>query len=305
MPNLALGRVRVVLVESAGPLNLGSIARVMKNMGLHQLVLVNPLCDPHCEEAQQMAVHAADVLQSAQIVSTLPAALAGCRRAIATTARDRALNIPLEHPRHGLPWLIDTNDGTTPTDAALIFGPEDRGLSNVELNYAQRCIRIPSSPVYATLNLAQAVAICCYELYQIAHGFDALRLEQTSDNQSDQSNCAPMHLDEAPCSNPPMDQTNNHADDRTESPPNQLDISASLDMLEGYYQHLERVLLDIGYLYPHTVIRRMEKFRRLFNRSHLSETEVAMLRGILRQVEWALQNPQSSITSPKELREKP
>ncbi len=238
-----LAEVRVVLVEPAGPLNVGAIARGMKNFGLQQLVLVNPQCDPLSAEAKLMAVHAADILETAQVMATLPEALQGCQRAIATTARVRTLSSVLEYPRTALPWLI-----TQPSQAAaLIFGPEYRGLSNEELNYAQRFVRIPSSPNYPSLNLASAVAICCYEL----------------------SICAQEGL----LSAEPTASTGDYA---------------SLDVLEGYYQQLEALLLKIGYLYPHTAASRMEKFRHLFNRSQLKNAEVAMLRGILTQMEWAL-----------------
>jgi tRNA/rRNA methyltransferase len=111
-----------------------------------------------------MAVHGVDILETAQQVETLPLALTGCQRAIATTARVRSLSTQLEHPRVALPWLLE--EAVT---SALIFGPEYRGLSNVELNYAQRFVCIPSSADYPSLNLAQAVAVCCYELFQIAH----------------------------------------------------------------------------------------------------------------------------------------
>jgi tRNA/rRNA methyltransferase len=103
-----LHHIRIVLVEPAGPLNIGSVARVMKNMGLRHLVLVNPHCDPFGTQARQMAVHAADVLESAQQVPTLALALEGCFRAIATTARPRDVvpAVPLEPPRQALPWLL-------------------------------------------------------------------------------------------------------------------------------------------------------------------------------------------------------
>jgi len=156
-----LQQVRIVLVEPAGPLNVGAIARILKNMGLSQLVLVNPQCDRDSGEARQMAVHAQDVLQAARIVPTLPEALQGCRRVIATTGRDDStLNLTLELPRAVLPWLLDPTDGPT----ALIFGREDRGLTNDELNQAQRFLQVPSDPIYPSLNLAQAVALCAYEL---------------------------------------------------------------------------------------------------------------------------------------------
>jgi tRNA/rRNA methyltransferase len=232
-----LDSIRIVLVEPAGALNVGSIARVMKNMGLQHLILVNPQCDRTSDDARKMAVHARDLLDAAQIVPTLPDAIAGCQRVIATSGRDRTLPTDLEPPRTALPWLFGV-------PSALIFGREDRGLNNQELNYAQRFVRIPSNPEYPSLNLAQSVAICAYELAQCAIA-----------------------------SEPQLHVT---------SP------SAPVEVLEQYYKHLETLLLKIGYLYPHTTLSRMEKFRRLYNRAELSSTEVSMLQGILSQVEWAL-----------------
>jgi tRNA/rRNA methyltransferase len=240
-----LENIRIVLVEPAGPLNIGSVARAMKNMGLRYLVLVNPHCDPLGPEARQMAVHAADILEAAQQVDSIPDALVGCYRAIATTARPRSAATTLEHPRQALPWLLDT-------PSALIFGPEDRGLNNEELNYAQRFIGIPSHPDYPSLNLAQAVAVCCYELYQITQFSEPIQ---------------PVQL--APLEHQPAE------------PP------ASMDALEGYFQHLEHILLDIGFLFPHTAASRMQKIRQIFGRSQLSLSELALLRGILRQTAWA------------------
>jgi tRNA/rRNA methyltransferase len=251
MTEIALSHIRIVLVEPAGALNVGSIARILKNMGLGRLVLVNPSCDPLSAEARQMAVHAADVLESAEVVPTLPDALKGCQRAIATTVRTRSVETSLEHPRTALPWLLAKATEVQPTQSALIFGSEDRGLSNEELKYAQRFVCIPSSPIYQSLNLAQAVAICCYELYQGVNQpelvmSDASALVQTAG------------------------------------------LLASLDDLEAYYQNLEELLLKIGYLHSHTARSRMEKFRRLLNRAYPAPSEVAMLRGVLRQVAWAL-----------------
>ncbi len=272
-----LAQVRIILVEPAGPLNIGAIARVMKNMGLRRLVLVNPQCDPLDSNARQMAVHAIDVLEAAQRVATLPRALEGCQRAIATTVRTRASTAHLEHPRMSLPWLVEplpsntygstqAEPGVFSYQSALIFGPEERGLSNTELNYAQRFVRIPSNPEYPSLNLAQAVAICCYELYQIT---------QVNSNPS-------VEVQAATAANSDLPK------DQLPETPNEI-TPASFEVLEGYYQQLEAVLLKIGYLYPQTTASRMEKFRRLFNRSQLSSEEVSMLRGILSQVTWALQ----------------
>jgi len=239
---MGLAGLRIVLVEPAGQINIGAIARVMKNFGLNQLVLVNPQCDRLSEEALRMAVHAKEILTSAVLVDTLPAALQGCVRVIATTGRVRSWDIPLENPRTALPWLLEEPE----QPVALVFGREDRGLSNEELNYAQRFVHIPTSENYLSLNLATAVGICCYELAQ--------------------------------CTNPSETQTLSKTD------------MAPFDVVEAYYQQLESLLLQIGYLYPHTAASRMEKFRQLYNRAYLQTTEVAMLRGILQQIKWAIKN---------------
>ncbi|MEB3211473.1 MAG: RNA methyltransferase [Leptolyngbyaceae bacterium] len=280
MTNSPLPRIRIVLVEPAGPLNLGSVARVMKNMGLTRLVLVNPHCHPDEDEARQMAVHAGDVLESAQMVSTLPDALVGCHRAVATTSRERdLLGDSLEHPRQVLPWLLgdrpatqrasETNPPLDALESALIFGPEDRGLSNTELSYAQRYLKIPTSPIYPSMNLAQAVAVCCYEIRQLI---------------LDRQENLTVQLDI------PLEDISEEISEKVlGDAPGEINVAppAPIDDLEGFYQHLEETLLRIGYVLPHTAHSRMKKFRRLFNRAELSVEEVSMLRGILRQVGWA------------------
>jgi tRNA/rRNA methyltransferase len=232
----SLAHIKIILVEPAGALNVGSVARVMKNMGLQQLVLVNPQCDRHSDDAQKMAVHAKDILAQAQEVPTLGDALIGCQRAIATTGRPRSPDLPLTTPREALPWLLAENLNT-----ALIFGREDRGLSNEELSFAQRYLYIPANSAYPSLNLAQAVAVCAYELRQAA-------------------------IDPAP--------------------PVEYSATAPLDHLEAYYHHLEQTLLDIGYLYPHTAAARMKKIRRIYHRANLTPEDLALLRGMLSQIDW-------------------
>ena len=250
-----LEQIRIVLVEPAGPLNVGAAARVMKNMGLGHLVLVKPQCDPADEAARRMAVHGADVLAAAAVVESLPAALAGCERAIATTGRLHRQDQPLESPEAALPWLLPP----TPEQsfaAALIFGPEDRGLSNEELIYAQRWVRIPATDAYPSLNLAQAVAVCSYLLHR------AVATASLAETFAPAVVAGPL---------------------------------APLEQIEGFYRDLEIVLLKIGYLYPHTAASRMAKLRRLLHRAWPDSQELAMLRGILRQVNWAVDTAQQEI----------
>jgi tRNA/rRNA methyltransferase len=128
---------------------------------------------------------------------------------------------------------------------ALVFGPEDQGLSNEELALCHRQIQIPTDPAYPSLNLAQAVGICCYELRTLL------------------------------CPDPPL-------------PPSPgLSKPAPFELLEGFFGQLEALLLQIGYLYPHTARRKMLKLRALFHRAGLTVSEVALLRGILRQLQWS------------------
>ena len=282
---LDLSAVRIVLVSPAGPLNVGSVARVMKNFGLSQLVLVDPQCEALGEAAMQMAVHAKDVLLEARQVKTIPEALVGCYRAIATTARTRGFKASLDLPEIALPTLLTEADREASSPTALIFGPEDRGLSNAELAYAQQFVKVPTDDGYSALNLAQAVAICCYELYRASQNrFTSPELAGTpTEPISGQDH--PKALRTAPLSAK-----------QTESGKQTASLvagdSASLDQLEGYYQHLEQVLLNVGYLYPHTAASRMRKFRQLLNRASPTADEVALLRGILRQVEWSLSDSQ-------------
>jgi tRNA/rRNA methyltransferase len=302
--------VRIVLVEPAGALNLGAVARVIKNMGLSQLWLVNPQSDRHSEEAQQMAVHAKDILNSAQVVNSLPAALVGCQRAIATVGRldftDEMITAA-QDVVGGLAWLI-----AAPT-SAIVFGPEDRGLSNREIAYCQEILTIPTSMAYPSLNLAQAVGVCCYQLRQLAIAAGEIgeirnidrQTHPTNKNKVDQ-NSAPINNPNlrlvAPPLNPPInsDQASHKPDlpDRENANANKFvastsqndkDLldSASIDTIEAYYQHLETVLLQIGFLYPHTAFSRMKKLRRIFNKATLTESEVTMLRGMLSQIAWA------------------
>ncbi|NUN65561.1 RNA methyltransferase [Pseudanabaena biceps] len=248
-----LSNIRIVLVETAGERNLGSVARVMKNFGLAELWLVNPQCDRLSVDALQMAVHAPEILENARVVASLSEAIAGCQRAIATAGRIDRGEMSVTDPAQGLEWLTQSKT------SAIVFGAEDRGLSNAEIQHCQQVIRIPVNPDYPSLNLAQSVGICCYQLQLIS---DSLQKNTKY----------------------PQNLTSQIAQDLLESAAKDLANRADLEVC---YQQLEAVLLKIGYVYPHTAAHRLRKFRHIFDRANLSASEVAMLRGILRQVNWA------------------
>jgi tRNA (cytidine32/uridine32-2'-O)-methyltransferase len=157
-------RIQIVLCGTSHAGNLGAVARAMKNMGLHRLVLVSPKTDID-ELALATAKHAADILSTARQVDTLPDALANSVEVWATTARPRELHLPVWSARAAAEAIAaPTATGIT----SIVFGAERTGLTNQELSWAQRIIEIPANPDYPVLNLGQAVQIVTYE-WRMAH----------------------------------------------------------------------------------------------------------------------------------------
>ena len=160
-----LANIAVVLMEPQGPLNIGSVCRVMMNFGLSDLRLVNPQADHLGEEARRMAVRAAPLLESAKVYASLADALAGCTLAIGTTRRFGKYREDFIHPDDAGREIF-TAAAAAP--AALVFGREDRGLHTNELDLCQRLLTIPTDDELPSMNLAQAVAVCLYEVGQAA-----------------------------------------------------------------------------------------------------------------------------------------
>ncbi len=164
---LPLSRIAVVLTRTSHPGNIGAAARAMKTMGLRDLVLVAPRHAPDAE-AVALAAGAADVLEQARVLPTLAEALADRTLAFGFSARGRDLSHPARDWRAAAPEAIAaTGEGLV----ALVFGNETSGLSNDELLSCQRLVSIPADPGYASLNLAAAVQVACYELSLAASAF--------------------------------------------------------------------------------------------------------------------------------------
>jgi tRNA/rRNA methyltransferase len=161
---IMLDRIRVVLVRPKGSGNIGSVARAMKNTGLKDLTLVGG-GRTETYWARAMAVHAEDILRHAQRFNTIREAVADCGLVVGTTCRSGLYRSHCELPRDVASAVVAAVQGNGGKPAALLFGPEDHGLSNVDLKHCQRLIMIPSHPEYASLNIAQAVMVCLYEIY--------------------------------------------------------------------------------------------------------------------------------------------
>lgn len=154
-----LEKVRIVLVNTTHPGNIGAAARAMKTMGLSELVLVQPQQFPH-GLATGMASNADDLLTKAKVVPTLQEALKGCGLVLGTSARIRSLSWRLLTPEEA---ATEALAHTQTADVAIVFGREKSGLTNEELQQCHAHICIPANEEYNVLNLAQAVQIICYE----------------------------------------------------------------------------------------------------------------------------------------------
>ncbi|RLC08954.1 MAG: RNA methyltransferase, partial [Deltaproteobacteria bacterium] len=156
--------IRIVLV---GPLyggNVGSVCRAMANMGLSDLAVVEERT-LNMDEARKMACHAGEILEGRSTHESLADAIADCGVALGTSVRKGLYRQHAKTPREWAPIVLeDSSRGKV----ALVFGREDKGLSNDELALCSRVIEIPSSDAYASLNLSQAVMVCCYEIFAAA-----------------------------------------------------------------------------------------------------------------------------------------
>ena len=157
--------VRVVLVGTTHPGNIGAAARAMKNMGLRDLALVNPRYFPHTE-ATARASGAEDILDATEVYESLDDALAGCVFAAGASARSRAIEWPTLEPRECAARLLEKSAGGT---VAVVFGPEKTGLSNADLDRCQALLTIPTDPDFSSLNIAMAVQVISYELRLAIH----------------------------------------------------------------------------------------------------------------------------------------
>ncbi len=152
--------IRIVLVGTTHPGNIGAVARAMKNMGVFDLALVRPKYFPH-EDATARASGATDILESARVVDNLSDAVADCVYVTGASARSRTISWPTLEPRDCAErLLLEAGEGI----AAIVFGPEKSGLHNDDLDLCHSLLTIPTNPDFSSLNLAMAVQVMTYEL---------------------------------------------------------------------------------------------------------------------------------------------
>ncbi len=232
---MKLDDIKIVLVGTTHPGNIGATARAMFNMCLSRLSLVDPQC-PVGEIAYARASGANAVLDNRETCASLEQALDDCSLVICTSARRRSLSWPEIDIGELASKLGALEDGAR---TALVFGREHSGLTNEEIQRSNYMVSIPTNPDFSSLNLAAAVQIVCFELYR------------------------------------------NFAEPAGAGKIDPQDKPATSQVVEGYFEHLQRLLEDSGFLDPAQPGQIMQRLRRLYLRSELTVNEVNILRGML------------------------
>lgn len=240
-----LDSIRIVMLRTWHPGNIGSALRAMKTMGLTRLVLVEPNQWPEGDSksiATSMAAGAADMLDKVEVVGSLEEAIDGCNLVVGTSARSRSFPWPMLTSRQcGEKLVEEAKTG----EVALVFGQETSGMTNEELQQCHFHVSIDANPDYPVLNVASAVQILCYEIRQ------ALLNQQEFTEESKQSDAVP------------------YPDTR---------------QMEQFYEQLELALGDINFIIRQHPGKIMTKLRRLFNRARPEQEEMNILRGMLSRI---------------------
>lgn len=243
---MSLSNIRIVLIQTSHPGNIGSAARAMKTMGLSDLCLVNPSLFPD-PQADAMASGADDVLKQATVVSSLSEAVADCQHIIGTSARSkRTLRWRLLEPRECGAFAAEN---ISQNKVAIVFGRERTGLTNEELELCHQLVHIPSNPDYCSLNVASAVQILSYEC----------RVAYLDQRKKDGEVVA-----DAPVGDESLEEE-----------------IVSAQAMEGFYQQLEALMIETDFLDPKNPRYLMRRMRRLYGRIQVTKSELSLLRGSL------------------------
>ena len=249
-----LSHVRIVMVNTTLPANIGSALRAMKTMGLCKLVLVDPKTYPH-PDIDALAAGATDLIEQIEVVEQLEDAIADCHLVFGTSARSRTIPWPLLDARPAAEKSLNAV-AQHGQNVAIIFGREDRGLTNEELALANYHVTIPVNEEYGVLNVAQAIQVICYEMRMAAIDIvgkiaDPAATMQVTDSEA-------MQWDE------PLV---NH------------------EQMQQFYPHLEKMLAEIEFMDPKNPRLLPLRLRRLFGRIQLDRMEYHLLRGIFSRVQ--------------------
>ena len=238
----------VILVEPNGALNVGSVARLCSNFEVDKLRIVSPKCDVLSLEAKKMALKGQSYLDNFENFNSIEQAIFDCDLVLATCGRiDLSRDIECESPEGISKWISSFKEIN---NLAILFGREDRGLTNSELLFAHKIFNINTSKNYPSLNLSHAVAIILYELSK-----------SSTNNQSKYTK--------------------------------DFNLASSKQIHESF-KDLEEMLIKTGYLLKHNSFSKISKFKKFVLRAKISSHEIDVLRGIVHQIKWFLNNSKGS-----------
>ena len=236
--------LKVILVEPNGPLNVGSVARLCSNFNVDELRIVAPKCDIFSLEAKKMALRGQKYLDHCKIFDNLEKAIFDCDLVLASCGRiDVSKDSFIESSEDIFNWILSIKKIN---NLAIIFGREDRGLSNQELLLANKTFNIPTSQDNPSLNLSHAVSIVLYELNKSSRKSFKKELEV-------------------------------------------FDLASSKQIYDSFLE-IEEMLIRVGYLLKHTSKAKISKFKSYILRANTSMHEINVLRGIVHQINWFLNN---------------
>ena len=239
-----ISNLKVILVEPNGPLNVGSVARLCSNFEVDELRIVSPKCDIFSLEAKKMALKGQKFIDHCKIFNNLEKAIFDCDLVLASCGRiDVSKNSFFGPSEDIFEWTFSFKEIN---NLAIIFGREDRGLTNSELLLANKTFNIPTSQNNPSLNLSHAVSIVLYEL-----------------NKSSKKKF-----------NKELEVFN----------------LASSKQIHDSFVEIEEMLLQVGYLLKHTSRTKISKFKKFILRANTSTHEINVLRGIVHQIKWFLNN---------------
>ena len=236
--------LKVVLIEPCGPINVGSIARLCANFEVNELRIVSPQCDIFSIESKKMALKGKKYLDNCKIFSSLEQAISDCDLVIASSGRiDLGKDSSFESPENIAKWILSFDQVD---NIAILFGREDRGLSNSELLFAQKTFTIKTSEKYPSLNLSHAVSVILYELNK------GKIIKSKKDSKV-------------------------------------LNLASSKQIYDSFLE-IEDILIRIGYLSKDNSYAKISKFKKYIMKTKTSRHELNILRGIVHQINWFLNN---------------
>ena len=254
-----LNKLRIVMVNTTHPGNIGAAARAMKNMGLSRLYLVDPIAKID-DEAMQRSSRAEDILNNVVICDTLEEALADCGLVVGTSARSRAIPWPLMNPRQCGDRVAQAVSADN--EVAIVFGRESRGLTNEELHLCHAHVHIPTEESFSSLNVAQAIQVMAYEMRLAVH---------ENVGQEDKESQERWGVDwDYPL--------------------------ATHEQLNGMLQHMEQTMVEIGFLNPDTPKQLMSRLRRLYQRAAPDQVEINIMRGMMTAMQSQIRSADKGLT---------